>query len=190
LTYYSVLEAVRHVRRVHADSERGREPEVQQRNQEPLVRPYVMTSRKGRDQKTIENALPFPFIKAAGRNSYGTKGTFELVDSATFATLAAFRNFVVKGDDGTYEWKGGFSAVETAWRKLGAELVMTCQDTAETLPAHKMAVLLGRNRPLWNGLHKTVKEYLTRQDAEEKTAELQAEIDRLRKLADGQPTPA
>lgn len=150
----------------------------------------VMTSRKGRDQKTIENALTFPFIKATGRNSYGTKGTFELVYSATFATLAAFRNFVVKGDDETYEWKGGFSAVETAWRKLGAELVMTCQDTAETLPAHKMAVLLGRNRPLWNGLHKTVKEYLTRQDAEEKTAELQAEIDRLRKLADGQPTRA
>jgi hypothetical protein len=51
------------------------------------------------------------------------------------------------------------------------------------MPEHKMAVLLGRNRPLWNGLHKIVKEYLTRQAAEIKTAEMQAEIDRLRKLA-------
>ena len=109
---------------------------------------------------------------------------------ATFATLGAFRNFIVKNEEGAYEWKGGFAAVESAWRRLGAELVMTCQDTAETLPAHKMAVLLGRNRPLWNGLHKTVKEYLTRQDAEERTAELQAEIDRLRKITGGTTTGA
>jgi hypothetical protein len=67
--------------------------------------------------------------------------------------------------------------------------VITCQDTAETLPEHKMAVLLGRNRPLWNGLHKIVKEYLTRQESEERTAELQAEIERLRKLAEQPATP-
>jgi hypothetical protein len=140
----------------------------------------VMTSRK-RGGKTIEGALNFPFIKT-GKNTYGTKGTFQLTYSATFAIVAAFRNFVVKHEDGAWGWRGGFPAVERAWRKLGAELVMTCQDTAETLPAHKMAVLLGRNRPLWNGLHKIVKEYLTRQEVEEKTAELQAEIDRLRKL--------
>jgi hypothetical protein len=147
----------------------------------------VMTSRKGRDGKAVEGGLTFPFIKT-GRNSYGTKGTFELIYPAAFATLAAFRNFVVKNEEGVYEWKGGFSAVESAWRKLGAELVITCQDTAETLQPHKMAVLLGRNRPLWNGLHKTVKEHLTRQEAEEATAALQAEIDRLRKLTEGQTT--
>lgn len=144
----------------------------------------VMTSRKDRKTgKAVEEALYFPFIRT-GKNSFGKHGTYELTYSATFTILAAFRNFVVECEDGTYEWRGGFAAVERAWRKLGAELVVTCQDTAETLPEHKMAVLLGRNRPLWNGLHKIVKEYLTRQEAEEKTAELQAEIDRLRKLAD------
>jgi hypothetical protein len=144
----------------------------------------VMTSRKNRQTgKAVEDALYFPFLRVG--KSYGKHGTWELTYSATFAILAAFRNFVVLGEDGTYQWKGGFESVLRAWRKLGAELVITCQDTAETLPEHKMAVLLGRNRPLWNGLHKIVKEYLTRQEAEEKTAELQAEIDRLRKLADG-----
>jgi hypothetical protein len=34
-------------------------------------------------------------------------------------------------------------------------------------------------------LHKTVKEYLTRQVADEKTAELQAEIERLLRLTKG-----
>lgn len=143
----------------------------------------VMTSRK--DRKTgnsVDDALFFPFLRT-GKNSFGTRGTFELSYSATFAILAAFRNFVEEDADGNYQWKGGFEAVEKAWRKLGAELVITCQDTAETLPEHKMAVLLGRNRPLWNGLHKIVKEYLTRQDAAVTTAELQAEIERLRKLA-------
>lgn len=143
----------------------------------------VMTSRK--DRKTgnsVDDALYFPFLRT-GKNSFGTRGTFELTYSATFAILAAFRNFVEEDGDGAYQWKGGFDAVEKAWRKLGAELVITCQDTAETLPEHKMAVLLGRNRPLWNGLHKIVKEYLTRQDAALTTAELQAEIERLRKLA-------
>lgn len=141
----------------------------------------VMTSRKNRQTgKATDDALFFPFLRV-GR-SYGKHGTYELTYSATFAILASFRNFVVEGEDGTYGWNGGFEAVLRAWRTLGAELVITCQDTAETLPEHKMAVLLGRNRPLWNGLHKIVKEYLTRQEAEEKTAELQAEIDRLRKL--------
>ncbi|HWB22233.1 MAG TPA: AIPR family protein [Gaiellaceae bacterium] len=144
----------------------------------------VMTSRK--DRKTgnaITDALYFPFYRT-GKNSYGTRGTFELTYSATFAILAAFRNFIVLNESGQYEWKGGFAAVEKAWRKLGAELVITCQETAETLPEHKMAVLLGRNRPLWNGLHKIVREYLTRQDADERTAELQAEINRLKKLTE------
>ncbi len=142
----------------------------------------VMTSRKDRKSgNSIDDALVFPFLRT-GKNSYGTRGTFELTYSATFAILASFRNFVEKAEDGTMQWKGGFAAVESAWRKLGAELVITCQDTAETLPEHKMAVLLGRNRPLWNGLHKIVKEHLTRQDAEATTAELQAEIERLRKL--------
>lgn len=145
----------------------------------------VMTSRKNRQTgKANENAFYFPFLRVG--KSYGKHGTYELAYSATFAILAAFRNFVVQSDDGGFEWKGGFDAVLRAWRNLGAELVITCQDTAETLPEHKMAVLLGRNRPLWNGLHKIVKEYLTRQDAEEKTAELQAEIDRLRKLTVGE----
>jgi len=86
-------------------------------------------------------------------------------------------------EDGSVEWKGGIEAVERAWRALGAELVIACQETAKTLPEHKMAVLLGRNRPLWTVLHKTVKEYLTRQEAEQRVDELQAEIKRLRKMA-------
>jgi hypothetical protein len=117
-------------------------------------------------------------------NQVGKQGTWELTYPATFAILAGFRNFLVETEDGTIEWKGGIAAVEQAWRALGAEMVIACQETAKTLPEHKMAVLLGRNRPLWTVLHKTVKEYLTRQEADEKTAELQAEIERLTKLAE------
>jgi hypothetical protein len=144
----------------------------------------VMTSKKHRQTgKAIDDALYFPFLRT-GKNSYGKHGTYELTYSATFAILAAFRNFIVKDENGKFEWKGGFEAVEKAWKKLGAELVITCQETAETLPEHKMAVLLGRNRPLWNSLHKIVREYLTRQDAEEQVAAYEAEIERLKKLAE------
>jgi hypothetical protein len=76
-----------------------------------------------------ENGLYFPFIRV-GR-SYGKQGTYQLVYSATFAVLAAFRNFVIEGEDGKYEWKGGFEVVTRAWRELGGELVITCQDHAE-----------------------------------------------------------
>jgi hypothetical protein len=158
----------------------------------------VMTSRRvrqGGKTVTLDNGLYFPFIRV-GR-SYGKEGTFQLVYSAAFAVLAAFRSFVVEGEDGAYVWKGGFESVTRAWHELGGELVITCQDHAEQMPEHKMAVLLGRNRPLWNGLHKIVREYLTRQEAdlktsalEEKAAALEAEIERLRKLADERPATA
>ncbi len=97
-----------------------------------------------------------------------------------------------RGRGRNVQWKGGFESVTRAWKELGAELVITCQDHAEQMPEHKMAVLLGRNRPLWNGLHKIVREYLTRQESdqktsalEEKAAALQAEVDRLLKLSGG-----
>lgn len=142
----------------------------------------IMNSNKRRDGSTKEDDLFFPFVRV-GKGSYGRSGTWELTYAGTFAILAAFRNFLVENEDGSIEWKGGIGAVERAWRALGAELVIACQETARTLPEHKMAVLLGRNRPLWSVLHKTVREYLTRQEADERTAELQAEIDRLKKLA-------
>jgi len=140
----------------------------------------VMNSKRDRSGNAIENAFDFPFYRTP-RNSFGKRGTYELTYAATFAILGGFRNFVVEDGEG-FAWKGGFDSVQKAWKKLGGELVITCQETAETLPEHKMAVLLGRNRPLWNGLHKIVKEYLTRQDADATSAELRAEIDRLRKL--------
>lgn len=139
----------------------------------------IINTKAGKDGKAKSEAYYFPFVRT-GR-SYGKHGTYELTYPATYAILAAFRNFIVEGDDGTWQWKGGIEAVERAWKELGNELVIACQETALTLPQHKMAVLLGRNRPLWSVLHKTVKEYLTRQEAEAKTAELQAEIERLRK---------
>jgi hypothetical protein len=141
-----------------------------------------LNSNKRRDGTTKDDDLFFPFIRT-GKGSYGKTGTWELTYSATFAILAAFRNFVVGNDDGTLEWKGGIEAVERGWRALGAELVIACQETARTLPEHKMAVLLGRNRPLWTVLHKTVREYLTRQQAKQRVDELEAEIKRLRKEA-------
>ena len=141
-----------------------------------------LNSNKRRDGTTKDDDLFFPFIRT-GKGSYGKTGTWELTYSATFAILAAFRNFVVGNDDGTVEWKGGIEAVERGWRALGAELVIACQETARTLPEHKMAVLLGRNRPLWTVLHKTVREYLTRQQAKQRVDELEAEIKRLRKEA-------
>jgi hypothetical protein len=148
----------------------------------------IMNSNKRRDGTTKDDDLYFPFVRT-GKSSYGKTGTYELTYSATYAILAAFRNFVVVNDDGSVEWKGGFESVKRAWRALGAELVIACQETARTLPEHKMAVLLGRNRPLWTVLHKTVKEYLTRQEAEQRVDELQAEIERLKKMA-GNVTPA
>jgi hypothetical protein len=139
----------------------------------------IMTSKKRKDGSTKDDALFFPFLRV-GRGSFGRQGTWELVYPATFAILAAFRNFLAPAEDGTYQWKGGIEAVERAWQELGAELVIACHETAVTLPEHKMAVLLGRNRPLWTVLHKTVREYLTRQESDLRTAELEAEIARLR----------
>jgi hypothetical protein len=144
----------------------------------------IITSRKRKDGTSIDDALFFPFRRV--RASYGLRGTYELIYPATFAILAAFRNFLAKDENGVWQWKGGFEAVEKAWEDLGAELVVTCQETAVTLPEHKMAVLLGRNKPLWTVLHKTLREYLTRQDADTREAALQAEIDRLRKLTESQ----
>lgn len=138
----------------------------------------IMTSKKRKDGTSKDDALFFPFLRVG--KGYGKHGTWELTYPATFAILAAFRNFLVKDDAGVWQWKGGFAAVETAWRDLGAELVVTCQETAVTLPEHKMAVLLGRNRPLWTVLHKTVREYLTRRESDLRTAELEAEIARLK----------
>ena len=141
----------------------------------------VMRSKKDRSGNSKEDAFTFPFF-ASGPKTYGQVGKYELIYPATFAILAAFRNFVERDEDGRPGWKGGFGAVELAWKELGAELVITCQETAETLPEHKMAVLLGRNRPMWNALHKIVREHLTRQESGQKTAILEAEIKRLQKL--------
>jgi hypothetical protein len=144
----------------------------------------IMTSRKRKDGTSVEDALFFPFRRVG--ESYGQHGTFELIYPAAFAILAAFRNFLTKDENGVWQWSGGIAAVEAAWADLGAELVVTCQEVAVTLPEHKMAVLLGRNKPLWTALHKTVREYLTRQEADTEKAALQAEIDRLRKLTESQ----
>ncbi len=141
----------------------------------------IMTSKKRKDGTSIDDALTFPFLRFG--KSYGKLGTWELIYPATFAILAAFRNFLAPDEHGVWQWKGGIEAVEAAWAALAAELVVTCHETAVTLPEHKMAVLLGRNRPLWTVLHKTVKEYLTRQEADIREAELEAEIARLRKQA-------
>lgn len=141
----------------------------------------IMTSKKRKDGTSKEDALFFPFFRVG--KSYGKHGTYELTYPATFAILAAFRNFLVKDESGVWKWKGGFESVEAAWKELGAELVVTCQETAVTLPEHKMAVLLGRNRPLWTVLHRTLREYLTRKESDLRTAELEAEIARLRKEA-------
>jgi hypothetical protein len=141
----------------------------------------IMNSRKRKDGTSKDDALFFPFIRVG--KTCGKHGTWELVYPATFAILAAFRNFLAVDEKGVWQWKGGIAAVESAWRELGAELVVACQETAITLPEHKMAVLLGRNRPLWTVLHKTVREYLGRQEAQVRTAELEAEIALLREQA-------
>jgi hypothetical protein len=141
----------------------------------------IMASKKRKDGTSKDDALFFPFLRVG--TTYGQHGTWELISPATFAILAAFRNFIAKDEEGCWQWSGGLAAVEDAWRALAAELVVTCQETAVTLPEHKMAVLLGRNRPLWTVLHKTVREYLTRQEADIRTRELEAEIARLREAA-------
>ena len=148
----------------------------------------VMTSRKsGQSGKATEDALFFPFLRVG--KSYGKHGTYELTYSATFAILASFHNFIVKAEDGTYRSKGGFNAVLPHGARSEPNSSSRARTPARHSPSTRWRVLLGRNRRLWNGLHKIVKEYLTRRQAEEKTAELQAEIDRLRKLA-SETTPS
>src|SRR5581483_5814773 len=97
----------------------------------------IMTNKKRKDGTAKDDALYFPFIRIG--KGYGKHGTWELISPATCAVLAAFRNFLAKGESGVWQWRGGFAAVEAAWHFLGAELVVTCQETAVTLPEHKMA---------------------------------------------------
>lgn len=116
----------------------------------------IVEKKVGRDAKAIPNAWAFPFIKNDD-GTYGRSGTYRLSAGATFASLAAFRVFVRNGANGTMKWDGGFKAVLDAWKILGEEMMVSCAETSQSLGGPNNMNAVGKNRPLWRGLHKTAK---------------------------------
>lgn len=129
--------------------------------------------------KTTQNAWTFPFIRRQD-GGYGTTGTYRLSAGATFATLAAFRVFVLpNGPKSVMRWDGGFSAVLSAWEKLGEEMMLSCAETSQSLGGPNNMNAVGKHRPLWRGLHKTAKGYA----AEIENRRLRAQLKRARQAA-------
>ena len=69
--------------------------------------------------------------------------------------LAAFR-WYVDADPMSHKlkWRGGFSAVTTAWRQVGAELMRATIHTSNELGRNAQAI--GKSRNHWANLHARV----------------------------------
>ena len=89
---------------------------------------------------------PFIFI--------GKKEQYRLTRGALFPMLAAFRWMVREDAHGNAEWRGGFGAVESLWREVGAELMRETQGVSEDNGRKPNAI--GKSRNHWSGLHKSV----------------------------------
>jgi hypothetical protein len=119
----------------------------------------IIEKKVGRDGKAKPDAFEFPFYRNDD-GSYGRSTTYRLSAGATYATLAAFRVFVQPNASGNaMRWDGGFKAVLQAWDDLGEELMVSCAETSQSLGGPNNLNATGKHRPLWRGLHKTVKGY-------------------------------
>ena len=105
------------------------------------------------EDKGENRAFEFPFAQLPSSRYRLTKG-------ACYPMLAAFRNMVMKDDDGDAKWRGGFKSVLRLWREAGPELVKETVNAIEDIgrtPDH-----LGKNRKHWDGLHVKLQNRLLR----------------------------
>lgn len=132
----------------------------------------LVEKKVDKDGKAKSNVWSYPFYRRPD-GGYGATGTYRLSGAATFPILAAFRTFVAQIDpEGPMGWDGGFDAVLQAWDKLGEEMMQSCVETSQSFQGNINAV--GKNRPLWRSLHKTVKGYASELENARLRAELQA----------------
>lgn len=137
----------------------------------------IIEKKTGRDGKAKSDAFDFPFFRNPD-GSYGRKETYRLSAGATYATLAAFRVFVVPNATGkAMRWDGGFKAVLQCWKDLGEELMVSCAETSKSLGGPNNLNATGKHRPLWRGLHKTVRGYA----AELENRRLRKQLDEAKK---------
>jgi hypothetical protein len=132
----------------------------------------IIEKKVGKDGKATPNVWSYPFYRRPD-GGFGTTGTYRLSSAGTFPILAAFRVFIAENKAGTaMEWDGGFPAVLEAWSDLGEEMMMSCVETSQSVQGNINAV--GKNRPLWRALHKTVKGYAS----EKENARLRAQLEK------------
>lgn len=87
----------------------------------------------------------FPFIQKHGKS--------RIDRAAIYPAMAAFR-WMVKDNGSKAKWKGGFSAVETAWQSVGPEMMKMTQDTSVENARKTLAI--GKSATHYNALHSTV----------------------------------
>lgn len=132
----------------------------------------LIEKKVDKDGKARPNVWSYPFFRRAD-GGYGATGTYRLSSAATLPILAAFRTFVVQDDPSEpMLWDGGFEAVLDAWAELGGEMMQSCVETSQSFQGNINAV--GKNRPLWRELHKTVKGYASERENARLRAELEA----------------
>lgn len=132
----------------------------------------LIEKKVDKDGKARPNVWSYPFFRRAD-GGYGTTGTYRLSSAAALPILAAFRTFVApNGPAGRMEWDGGFESVLEAWEDLGGEMMQSCVETSQSFQGNINAV--GKNRPLWRELHKTIKGYASERENARLRAELEA----------------
>jgi hypothetical protein len=132
----------------------------------------IIEKKIGKDGKARPNVWSYPFFRRS--DGYGATGTYRLSNAGAFPILAAFRVFVRQNAaKSAMRWDGGFKAVTAAWEDLGEELMVSCVETSQSLGGVNNINAVGKNRPLWRALHKTVKGYA----AEMENARLREQLD-------------
>jgi AIPR protein len=122
----------------------------------------IIEKKVAKDGKARPNVWSYPFYRRPD-GGYGATGTYRLSSAGTFPILAAFRVFVMQNKAKTaLEWDGGFPAVLDAWGDLGEEMMLSCVEVSQSVQGNINAV--GKNRPLWRSLHKTVKGYASERE--------------------------
>jgi hypothetical protein len=130
----------------------------------------IIEKKVGKDGKARPNVWSYPFYRRPD-GGYGATGTYRLSSAGAFPILAAFRVFVTENEAKTgLQWDGGFPAVLEAWEDLGEEMMLSCVEVSQSVQGNINAV--GKNRPLWRSLHKTVKGYAS----ERENARLRAQL--------------
>lgn len=72
---------------------------------------------------------------------------------ALYPMLAAFRWMVEEGQDGKFQWRGGFESVREVWMQVGGELAHAAYEASYRLASPDA---IGKDRTFWANLHNTV----------------------------------